>query len=152
VLGTVLLVAVTVVAAAAVGTIAFALPPGGDPAGDSSAQRAALSLAVDASVDRVAVVHRGGDALDPTALTVRIRVDGEALTHQPPVPFFASRGFESGPTGPFNSRYEGAWTAGTTAGVELASTNDPTIDPGDTVRVRLYADDDPVADLRASAE
>jgi len=91
------------------------------------------------------LTHRGGDTLDVRRLRVVIRVDGSRLRHQPSVPFFAARGFKSGPTGPFNRGYDGAWTAGETASVALASTNHPTIAPGDRVAVALYANDALVA-------
>ncbi|MUV85659.1 type IV pilin [Natronomonas sp. CBA1123] len=132
VVGVVLLVAVTVLAATVVGT---ALP--------SELSTPARTAAFDVEADdtgRVTVTHLGGDAIDPTELRVRIRVDGERLSEQPPVPFFSARGFESGPTGPFNSATHGTWRAGESASLRVAGTNSPTLGVGATVEVRLYVD------------
>jgi FlaG/FlaF family flagellin (archaellin) len=54
--------------------------------------RASLSLSV--AGDTLTLTHRGGDALDVTALRLVVTVDGGPLTHQPPVPFFSTRGFD----------------------------------------------------------
>jgi len=145
VVGVALLVAVTVVAAAAVGSAVLAVDrPDAPP-------RTALSLSADAGTDRIALRHEGGAALEVASLRVQVRVDGEPLAHQPPVPFFATTGFESGPTGPFNVATRDRWTAGEVAAVRLAGTNDPQLTPGATVRVRVYADGQQVADLTATA-
>ncbi len=110
-----------------------------------------LALTADASADRITVTHQGGDALNVTALRVRVSVDGTSLSTQPPVPFFAAAGFRSGPTGPFNSGANPTWTAGERATVRIASTNSPSIDPGDVVRVVLATDAGTVATLEARA-
>lgn len=141
VVGVVLLAAVTVLAAVAIGA-AVPAPP------DEPVQ-VALSLSADGS--RLTLTHRGGDELSPGALRVVIAVEGERLASQPPVPFFAARGFVSGPTGPFNRGYDGAWRAGETASLRVASTNDPVPESGDQVRVRVSVDGAPVADLHATA-
>jgi FlaG/FlaF family flagellin (archaellin) len=146
VVGVVLAVALTVVLASGV-AVAFAV--GVAPA--EPAPTARVSLAADADADRLVLQHRGGDALDVDALRVVVTVDGEALAHQPPVPFFAATGFEPGPTGPFNRGYDGAWTAGETASVALAGTNDPAIAPGDRVTVALYENDAVVARASTTA-
>lgn len=140
-LGVVLLVAVTVVAAVGIGTAT--------PTLDESPSQAALSLSVDGST--VTLVHESGDALDATTLRVVVSVDGAALIHQPPVPFFSTRGFEPGPTGPFNSAADETWTAGERAGFTVAGTNDPVPEAGDVVRVRVYVGDAQVADLEKTA-
>jgi FlaG/FlaF family flagellin (archaellin) len=145
VVGVVLLLAVTALLAGGVGAAALSVTPPEEPV------RAALSLSVDADADRIRLVHEGGDALAAGTLRVRVAVDGDPLAHQPPVPFFAATGFESGPTGPFNSATNDTWTAGEVAGFRLASTNDPSIRPGSTVRVRMYADGQKVAELRSTA-
>ena len=146
VVGVVLAVALTVVLASGV-AVAFAV----GVAPQDPAPTASVSLAVDADADALVLEHRGGDALDVDALRVVVTVDGEALAHQPPVPFFAATGFAPGPTGPFNRGYDGAWTAGETASVALASTNHPTITSGDRVAVALYANDALVARTSAVA-
>jgi flagellin-like protein len=103
---------------------------------------ARIAVTVDATANAVVLEHRGGDALhvDDGDLRVVVTVDDTPLRHQPPVPFFAARGFAPGPTGPFNRGYDGAWTAGDTASFELAGTNAPLPVPGDTVTVAIYAD------------
>ncbi len=146
VVGVVLVVALTVVLASGV-AVAFAV--GVAPREPAPSARVALS--VDAGTDALVLEHRGGDALDVASLRVVVTVDGTRLRHQPPVPFFAATGFEPGPTGPFNREYDGTWTAGTTASVALASTNDPGIAPGDRVVVAVYAHDALVARASATA-
>lgn len=144
VLGVIGMVAVTVVAAAVLGAGLQPDLSGPPPVAD-------LDLSVDAADDRVAIHHAGGDALAVEDLRVRIRVDGVALAHQPPVPYFAARGFVGGPTGPFNSAHEGTWRAGETAAVRIASTNAPRIEPGDDVVVTVATDDAVLAELEARA-
>lgn len=102
------------------------------------APRAALELSVDAGADRVALTHRGGDALDARELRLHLAVDGTPLSHQPPVPFFSTRGFRAGPTGPFNSAADPRWTPGETASLRLASTNAPALTAGARVRAEVY--------------
>lgn len=142
VVGVVLLTAVAVVAASAVGAAVVANPPERPPV-------TAFNAEADASGE-IRVTHRGGDPVDPDALRLRISVDGEPLVEQPPVPFFATRGFESGPTGPFNAATAGEWRAGETATLRLADTNEPALEPGATVELRLSVDDRRIATLRTA--
>lgn len=116
------------VLAAGLGAVAPPEPP----------PRAALELSADAGADRVALTHLGGDPLDVRRLRLRVSVDGTGLAHQPPVPFFAARGFRAGPTGPFNSAAAPRWTPGETASLRLASTNAPALAPGARVRAEVY--------------
>lgn len=132
VVGTVALLGVVVVAGAAV----FAAAPAAEPA---TVPTTRLSLTAEAGPDRVALTHEGGDTLTVAALDVAVQVNGAPLTHQPPVPFFSATGFESGPTGPFNSAHSGRWRAGETATLRLASTNTQ-LDPGDGVSVTVRTD------------
>jgi len=144
-LGVALLVATTAVTAAVVaGALASPAPGVDDP------PRAAFELDADAGTDAIALVHAGGDPVDPGRLRLRIRIDGTPVAHQPPVPFFSARGFHAGPTGPFNRRWNGSWRVGVRAAVRLAGTNTG-VEPGDRVRVRLYAGDHLLADLVATA-
>ncbi|MCU4717846.1 type IV pilin [Halapricum hydrolyticum] len=145
VVGVALLVVVTVALAGLAGAVVL----GSEPA--ESTPQARLSVSADAGADRIAVTHEGGATLSTEALTVRIEIDGQPLTHQPPVPFFAARGFVSGPTGPFNPAAGETWTAGETATLELASTNAPLIDPGSTVAVTVATDRGVTARLETSA-
>lgn len=140
-----LLVAVTVLAAAAVGTAALAIQPPERPVHTS------ISLDAHASTDRIVLVHRGGDELDANHLSLTVTVRGDPLRHQPPVPFFAARGFQSGPTGPFNSGADPAWRAGERGTFALASTNDPLIRDGDRVVVTLRRNGTVVARTSDSA-
>jgi len=127
----VLLLAVTVVAAAAVAAAVPGLP------GDPPPQR---GIGVDATSDgRIAVTLLSGEPLDSRQITVRVAVDGEALAHQPPVPFFAATGFGSGPTGPFNVAADPSWTVGETASLRVAGTNRPALRVGATLTVRVLA-------------
>ena len=143
VVGTVVLLGVVVVGATAV----FAAVPAGEPA---TVPTARLDLTAEAGPDRVALTHEGGDTLAVGALNLTVRVGGEPVAHQPPVPFFAATGFESGPTGPFNSAHDGRWRAGGTAAVVLASTNTQ-LDPGDSVSVTVRTDTGVVARLETTA-
>jgi len=116
---------------------------------DDPPPAATLEIDADADTDRIAVTHGGGDALDPTAVSLRVEIDGEKLDRQPPVPFFSVRGFEPGPGGPFNSGWHGDWAAGETASLQVAATNDPGgIDEGATVRVVVKVDGRVLADQR----
>lgn len=134
VVGVVALLAVTTALAAGAGVVLQGAA--GDP-DDPTRARLELSASADG---RIALTHGGGDPLDAAELRVRVAVDGERLAHQPPVPFFAASGFESGPTGPFNVAHDGDWTAGETASFEVASTNSPAVTEGSRVAVRVYAD------------
>ncbi len=136
-LGVVLLTVLTVVSAGFVGATLVHAPPDPTP-------QAVLDVQVDAAGE-FTFVHRGGDALSVSALSIQLLVNGDPLTHQPPVPFFAAPGFESGPTGPFNVAAEDEWTAGEEATLTLAATNRPAIAPGDVVTVRVTSENATVA-------
>lgn len=138
VLGVVLLTLLTVVSAGFVGATLIHAPPDPTP-------QAVLDVQVDAAHGTFTFVHRGGDALSVDALSIQISVNGTPLTHQPPVPFFAATGFESGPTGPFNAAANNEWTAGEQATLTLAATNRPAIAPGDVVTVRVSSGNATVA-------
>ena len=143
----VLLFAVTVLLA---GVTVTALATGVASTDLSPAPMAAMTCSADADSGTLAFTHRGGNPLDPTRLRLRVSVDGDPLVHQPPVPFFAASGFESGPTGPFNRGWAGRWTAGTTASLSLAGTNSE-LGRGDSVRLRLWSDDTLVVDCTTTA-
>ncbi|WP_435127385.1 type IV pilin [Halobaculum sp. D14] len=143
VLGVAVLLAITVTLAAAVGAAAVATAPAAP----------APVAAVDVRVDDGAFLftHRGGEALDARTLRVVVTIDGDPLTHQPPVPFFAATGFRSGPTGPFNAAGDPRWTAGETASFRVAGTNHPAVDAGSAVSVTLFVDGQPLASLSTTA-
>jgi len=134
----VLLLAVTVLAA---GAVAASLP--GLP-GEPPPHR---GISAEATSDgRVDVTLVSGDPIDVQQASVRLTVDGDDVRHQPPVPFFAARGFRGGPTGPFNLAADPTWTVGELAGFRLAHTNDPPLRRGDTVTVRVVVDGQIVAE------
>lgn len=145
VVGVALLLAITVMAASAVGTAALVLETPTEPT------QAAVSLSVDAEMDRLRLTHRGGRPLNVTRISLSVAVDGDPLVDQPQVPFFAAHGYVSGPTGPFNSGSEPHWSAGETAGFRLASTNSPAIDSGDQVTVRITREGQTVIQARVQA-
>lgn len=134
VVGIALLLGITVVAGALVGATALSVTP------EAPAERVALTLAADADANRLTLGHGGGDTLDVRDLSLSIRVDGEDLAHQPPIPYFAARGFVGAPTGPFNQGADPRWSAGEQTALQIASTNEPTLSPGDPVTVELVTE------------
>ncbi|WP_336036039.1 type IV pilin [Halobacterium yunchengense] len=140
----VLLLAVTVLAA---GVVAVSLPsPGGEPP-------APRAVAADATSDgRVALTLLSGPAVDVDAAALRLSVNGDALRHQPPVPYFAARGFYGTPGGPFNVAADPEWAVGETASLRIAGTNAPRPRVGDTVTVRVVVDGRTVATEQTTVE
>ena len=132
-LGAVVLVGITVATAAVLGTALL-----GQAAALTAGPPPTASFDVAAEGDRITLSHDGGEAVDVGALRVRISVDGEALTHQPPVPFFAAEGFHGGPTGPFNPERDDEWVVGESTTLRVAGTNDPTLEPGARLTVELF--------------
>lgn len=143
-----LLLALAVVAAGSVGAV---LVDRAASTAESSSPAPAVALSLSVEGDRLVLAHEGGEVLDARRLRVVVRVDGTALAHQPPVPFFSATGFEPGPTGPFNVAADPGWTAGESAGFAVAGTNDPSLDAGSRVTVSLHRDGTPVATLTATA-
>ncbi|PSP72888.1 type IV pilin [Halobacteriales archaeon QS_3_64_16] len=138
IVGVTMMVLITVVLAALVGGMVFGVELDDPPE---------ASIAADATYNGtsgqtyVELTHLAGDTLDVGALTIRLSVDGERLEHQPPVPFFSATGFESGPTGPFNSgASETTWEGGERAGLTIAGSNDPVPQSGAEVTIRLFAE------------
>jgi len=145
VVGVALLLAVTVTASIAVGTVALALDT------PSTAPPASLSLTADADEDSLRFRHRGGRTLDTESLRLVVTVSDERLAHQPPIPFFAAKGFHSGPTGPFNTGASSRWAAGERAGFRIATTNAPLLDDGDRVTVAVFRREMRIVTLRTTA-
>lgn len=143
VVATVLLIVITLVAAGTVGLTVF------DVSLDEPT-RATFTANADSTTQTITLTHRGGAALDPSSLRLRVAVDGEPIAHQPPVPFFAAKGFMSGPTGPFNSAYTGQWVGGQSASVRLASTNTQ-LQAGAVLSIQLYTGDQALATLEIRA-
>lgn len=134
VVGVVLLVAVTASLAAVVGAGVVGSPVPPEPT------TATFRADADATGE-IRMVHVGGDPIDPEELRLAVRVDGEPLASQPPVPFFSAMGFESGPTGVFNSATRGEWRAGQEATLRVAASNEPPLRAGAAVEIRIYVDD-----------
>ncbi|WP_311170759.1 type IV pilin [Halobellus ordinarius] len=148
-----LLVGVTLGSAVAAGAEAVAEATetdqigGGGPADPDG--MVALSLRLDG--DEVALTHEAGPTLRMDDVRLVVKINGERLDHQPPVPFFAAEGFRGGPTGPFNVASDGRWSAGESGAFRIAATNDPTLSPGDVVSVAVYADGRRVGQVRGIA-
>lgn len=146
VLGTGLLLVLTVLLAATMGTVLL----GADTPDEPTTTR--FSASANASAEKIAITHEGGASLDPDSLTVRVRIDGRSLDHQPPIPFFASTGFISGPTGPFNSATTGDWSAGQTGSFRLAATNDPGVTDGARVEITVSTESNVIATVETTAD
>ncbi|RRJ30765.1 type IV pilin [Halocatena pleomorpha] len=140
VVGIIVLVGITIVLAGAFGAMVLTQAPPSEP------PQAVFALTADSATQTITLTHESGADLTPETLRLTIAVDGEPIAHQPPIPFFAAKGFIGGPTGPFNSAYEGNWTAGQSASLRVASTNTQ-FQAGTMVTVRLYAADQLVASL-----
>lgn len=125
--------------------------PAGSGAGGAQSGPPAAVVDVAVADGAITLLHRGGDTVDVRRLRVVIRVDGTRLRHQPPVPFFAARGFESGPTGPFNVASDHAWSAGESTTLVPAGTNRPSVRPGAVVEVTLFVGSHRLVTLTAVA-
>jgi len=137
---------VGIVCAVVVGTAVAAVGIWALPAAPAVA---GATLAVDG--DRLVLTHRAGEPVDVRRLDVVVRVDGDPLRHQPPVPFFSAQGFRPGPTGPFNAAADPTWEVGERASVRLASTNRPQVVAGARVTVTLRYDGRRLVVLSATA-
>jgi flagellin-like protein len=142
VVGVVCLVGLTVVLAALVGMMA--------PTEIAAEPTVATVDATVESNGELRMTHRGGDPIDPASIELYVRIEGDPLEQQPPVPFFSARGFESGPTGAFNSATAEPWRSGETASLRIAETNAPSIEPGDTVTIQLFVDGYSAAELEVT--
>lgn len=115
-----------------------------------------FDLAVTADPDsngtgaEIALTYVSGDSIDVEALSMVIAVNGTTLTHQPPIPYTAAKGFRSIPSGPFNEQSSGEFSVGDRAALTVAGSNDPTIHRGDVVTVSLSLDGQHVARLEAT--
>ncbi|MDZ7729799.1 MAG: type IV pilin N-terminal domain-containing protein [Natrialbaceae archaeon] len=141
--GTITLVALTVMLATAI-VVVVPLP-------SSSVPTAAFDLAADGDANELVFTHRAGDPIEVDTLTIQITVNGEPLAQQPPIPFVGAAGYYQSPGGPFNAKYDGTWTAGTTASLTIAKSN-RRLAAGDTVTARLSAGGAMIADLEVDAD
>lgn len=131
----------------ALGGVVAAVVPG--TADGTDHLSAALDLEVHEAGDDWALrlTHTGGDPLELERLDLVVRIDEVELLHQPDVPFFNIRGFANGPRGVFNIGADGTWQAGQSGSFTiLTSSNQPAIEPGDTVVVSVYFDDRLIAE------
>lgn len=130
---------------AVIGTMALASEPLGP----------ATPVLVDATVDAesneiILTLERGGP-LDVRELSLLVEIDGEALSHQPPVPFVGATGF-SAPSGPFNAAADPYWNRGESAVLPIAGTNDPLPEPGSRVTIQLFENELPIAVVETIAD
>ena len=106
-----------------------------------------LSGSVSAETWTIDLRHEAGPPIDVGELTLRIEVDGQPLTHQPPIPFFAATGFRSETTGPFNPSADQRWTVGERTSLRIAGTNSPSIEEGSRVTIRIDRNGDALVRL-----
>ena len=146
VIGTVLLLVVTLLVAGAASASLLDMASLDEPARPVS-----LSASADAEADTITLVHEAGPPLDVRNLEIKVIIDDRPLFHQPPVPFVGARGFRGAPTGPFNTAADPEWTAGEAASVRLADTNRPILDDGSTVSVVVFEHDRRLTEIETTA-
>jgi len=143
----------SVVAAGAEAVAAATGEPGiANGASPSAAGPGPIALSLRLDGETVVLTHERGDSLHLEDVRVVVAVDGEKLRYQPPVPFFAARGFRGGPTGPFNLASDWVWSEGETGSFRVAGTNDPQLRAGRTVSVTLYVDSTRVSRVRGTID
>lgn len=139
VVGSLLLITVTVAIAAVLAATVGSAALGGVGGAGEATDFTHFSVAAEAD-GTVTLTHEGGDPVDVRALSLTVAVDGTELREQPPVPFFSSAGFEPGPTGPFNSASDPTWRAGGTASFTISESNAPIPAAGDELTVTIRRD------------
>lgn len=132
VVGSLLLVGVTVGLATVLGTVALGVSPPTD------VSFVVLDVAADADANRITLTNRGGSTLHVESIELRIMIDGTPLAYQPPIPFFSAAGFRGGPTGPFNIAADPEWCPDESASIRIAKTNSPRLRSGSQITVQLY--------------
>ncbi|WP_309138881.1 type IV pilin [Haloterrigena gelatinilytica] len=142
--GSLLLVAVTVLLATAVtlGAGMWTLESGGPIA--------TFELTADSNESEITIDHVGGDPIDVAELSMTVAIGGKELTHQPPVPFVGAKGFNGTPTGPFNAAADSEWRVGERGSIAVAETNDPELERGESVTVILAVDERRIATLETT--
>lgn len=146
VIGIVVLLAVTLLLAAAGGASLFDLASLDEPP-----RQVSLSVRADADANRIALTHVAGPPLDVRDLDVKVVIDGRPLFHQPPVPFTGARGFTGAPSGPFNAASDLEWSAGESASFRLAGTNRPELDPDERVTVTIFENGHRMTEVETTA-
>lgn len=142
VIGIVLIVGLTALLGTAVGVMATGIGPTDPP------PEVRFTGEYDAEQRLITLQHAGGEVIAVDRLRLRVEVDDEPLEHQPPIPFFAARGFESGPSGPINPASDGDWAPGEIARFGIATTNEPIPSTDATVTVIVLVDDLVVAEVK----
>lgn len=150
-LGVLLVTALTLVLAAVAGVAVIATMPQGTESPADVAEPVVLSASADVDTGWIVLVHESGPELDVREIEVRISIDGTRLKHQPPVPFPGAKGFWGAPIGPFNDATDPDWELGELTALRLASSNDPDLYQGATVRIEIYRDDLPLAVVETTA-
>ena len=117
VIGVILMVAITVILAAVIGTFVLDL---GQSAGQAAPQ-ASLAISVDSSTDEVTIDHTGGDALVNTS--TRVIIDG------------------NGTTTTFQAGDSGLWNGSFTVGDDVTLSHGGGIGPGDQITVTIIDTD-----------
>ncbi|RQG96705.1 type IV pilin [Natrarchaeobius oligotrophus] len=144
--GVLALVAITVCLAAVVAIGAAGWSIG------SAGPTAAFELSASSETNVVSIDHVAGDAIDVRELSLAVEIDGEPLSEQPPVPFVGAEGFEGTPSGPFNERADPEWRSGERASFVVATNNEPDLESGESIAVRLAVDGSHVATLESTVE
>lgn len=151
VLGALLLTALTLVLAAVAGVAVVSTAPPETVSPADVPEPVVISASATVDTGWIVLVHESGPELDVREIEVRISIDGTRLKHQPPVPFPGSTGFWGAPVGPFNDATDPIWEVGELTAVRLASSNDPDLSRGATVRVEIYRDDLSIAAAETTA-
>ena len=146
VIGTVLLLAVTLLVAGAASASLLGMASLDEPV-----QPISLSASADAESDTITLVHEAGPPLDVRDLEIKVVIDDRPLFHQPPVPFVGARGFAGAPSGPFNTATDPEWTAGEAASVRIADTNRPVLDDGSMVSVVVFEGENRLTEVETTA-
>lgn len=146
VVGIALMLGVTILLAAAAGASLIDVASLDEPP-----QHASISVRADAETSRITLTHEAGPALDVRDLTIKVEIDGRPLFHQPPVPFVGARGFRGAPTGPFNPATDPEWRGGESASFQLAGTNRPELDVGDSVVLTIFEGDYQLLEVTGTA-
>ncbi|AKH98112.1 type IV pilin [Halanaeroarchaeum sulfurireducens] len=79
VIGVILMVAITVILAAVIGTFVLGL---GENV-SSTAPQAQLTMSADASTDNITVEHKGGDAIIASEIKVKVSNESKSVTYTP---------------------------------------------------------------------
>lgn len=146
VIGIPLLVGITVVLSATIGIVTI-----GIPALDAPQTPVVVSVTATADTNQITLVNDGGRTVDVRDITLQLAIDEVPLRYQPPVPFFAAKGYRSGPTGAFNSATDPMWEPGERVSIRLASTNTPSLSTNAKLTVRITIDDTPIASVETRA-